>query len=178
LRILHFDPETGADLAEDEHQACYECLLSYSNQPVAHLLNRYSVRDFLMEMTKRQTELKYGHRTRREQYLWLRSRTDSRSELERKLIDVLYQGGYRLPDDAQRNIPELKCIPDFFYEPNVCVFCDGSVHDNPDQRAYDEKLRSQLLASGYRVVVIRYDQGLNEQIQRYPDIFGKRSDVV
>ncbi|HOL44293.1 MAG TPA: DEAD/DEAH box helicase [Methanothrix sp.] len=178
LRILHFDPETGADLAEDEHQACYECLLSYSNQPVAHLLNRYSVRDFLMEMTKRQTELKYGHRTRREQYLWLRSRTDSRSELERKLIDVLYQGGYRLPDDAQRNIPELKCIPDFFYEPNVCVFCDGSVHDNPDQRAYDENLRSQLLASGYRVVVIRYDQGLNEQIQRYPDIFGKRSDVV
>ncbi len=32
-------------------------------------------------------------------------------------------------------------ISDFFYEPNICVFCNGSVRDKPDQRAYDEAVR-------------------------------------
>ncbi|MCX8207815.1 MAG: DEAD/DEAH box helicase [Methanothrix sp.] len=172
LQILHFDPETGDDKAEEDHLACYECLLSYSNQTVAHLLDRHSVRDFLLDLRSQRLELKHGTRTREEHYRWLRSYTDSRSDIERKLIDALYQGGYRLPDDAQRSIAEPWCIPDFFYEPNVCVFCDGKVHDMPEQRAYDEKLRRQLLARGYRVVVIRYDEDLDEQIRKYPEIFG------
>ncbi len=171
LQILHFDPDTGNDLAEEDHQACYECLLSFSNQPKAYLLDRHRVREFLLKLKSRQVGLKHGIRTRDEHYQWLRSYTDSRSDLERKLLDFLYHGGYRLPDEAQRSIAEPRCIPDFFYNPNVCVFCDGSVHDEPDQRAYDEQLRQQLRARGYRVAVIRYDQDLNEQIQRYSDVF-------
>ena len=41
LQIMHFDPDTGADLSVDEAgrpercvRACYDCLLSYSNQRV------------------------------------------------------------------------------------------------------------------------------------------------
>ncbi len=173
LRLLHFDPETGKDLAEDGHRACYECLLSFSNQLAAHLLDRHRVRDFLRELTNCRVELRHGARTREEHYRWLRGYTDSRSDLEREFLDALYHGGYRLPDEAQRGISEPQCIPDFFYEPNVCVFCDGSVHDEPDQCARDEELRRRLLARGYRVVVIRYDQDLDEQIRRYPGIFGE-----
>ncbi|WP_407929055.1 DUF559 domain-containing protein [Candidatus Methylacidithermus pantelleriae] len=87
-------------------------------------------------------------------------------------MDTLYQGGYRFPDEAQRGISDPRCVVDFFYKPNVCVFCDGSVHEEPNQQARDNEIRRRLRARGYRVVVIRYDQDLKEQIQRYPDVFG------
>lgn len=172
LRLLHFDPETGEDLAKDGHKACHECLLSFSNQLSAHLLDRHCIRDFLRELASSKVELRHGARTREEHYRWLRECIDDRSDLEERFLEVLYRGGYRLPDEAQRAIPQPACVVDFFYKPNICVFCDGSVHDKPDQRARDEDLRRKLHVRGYRVIVIRYDEDLNEQIRSYPDVFG------
>ena len=172
LKILHFNPETGEDLAEEEHPACYECLLSFSNQPVAHLLDRYRIKDFLLELKRCRVELQYGPRSREEHYQWLVDRLDPRSELERRFLDFLYRKGYRLPDEAQKPIKDPHCRVDFFYKPNVCVFCDGSVHDEADQRERDEKIRRGLLLQGYRVIAIRYDQELEEQILKYPEVFG------
>jgi len=173
LRLLHFDPETGEDLAEDGHRACNECLLSFSNQLAAHLLDRHRVWDFLLCLTNCRVDLRHGSRSREEHYRWLCDRTDSRSDLERVFLDTLYHGGYRLPDEAQRGILEPRCVADFFYEPNICVFCDGSVHDEPEQRARDEEVRRKLRARGYRVITIRYDRDLLEQIRQYPEVFGK-----
>lgn len=172
LRLLHFDPETGEDLAKDRHKACHECLLSFSNQLSAHLLDRYCIRDFLRELASSKVELRHGTRTCEEHYRWLRECIDDRSDLEERFLEVLYHGGYRLPDEAQRAIPQPACVVDFFYKPNICVFCDGSVHDKPDQRARDEDLRRELHVRGYRVIVIRYYEDLNEQIRSYPDVFG------
>ena len=67
---------------------------------------------------------------------------------------------------------ELNCVADFFYDPNICVFCDGSVHDEPTQQTLDSQIRRDLRAHGYRVIVIRYDRDLEEQIRSYPDVFG------
>ncbi|MEJ5299694.1 MAG: Zn-binding domain-containing protein [Thermodesulforhabdaceae bacterium] len=173
LRLLHFDPGTGEDLAMDDHSACYECLLSFYNQLKAHLLDRHRVKDFLLRLAGCSVELIYGDRTREEHYRLLLGSIDSRSELEREFLNTLYHGGYRLPNEAQRSIQEPRCIVDFFYESNVCVFCDGSVHDDPHQQAHDNEVRRQLRARGYRVVVIRYDQNLEEQIRQYAEIFGK-----
>ena len=93
LRLLHFDPDTGEDLSEDGHRACYECLLSFSNQLHASRLNRYSVRDFLKELAHQRVERLYGTRTQEDQYRWLYARTDDRSDLERAFLDMLYPRG-------------------------------------------------------------------------------------
>ena len=52
------------------------------------------------------------------------------------------------------------------------VFCDGSVHDDPKQQEEDQKIRTDLVNKGYRVVVIRYDRALDEQVNEYQDVFG------
>jgi len=106
-------------------------------------------------------------------YQWLRSLTDSRSEIERKFIEYLYQTERRLPDEAQKQLADYYSMPDFFYKPNVCVFCDGSVHNELTQQAKDETMRRELKEKGYRVVAIRYDCDMTEQVNQYTDIFGE-----
>ncbi|MCS6997568.1 MAG: DEAD/DEAH box helicase, partial [Casimicrobiaceae bacterium] len=126
LSLLHFDPATGEDQRPtDCARACYDCMLSYCNQRDHPLLNRHLVRDYLQKLARAVTRPGRATRSYDEHYRWLRQLTDSRSELERQFLDRLYQTRRRLPDFAQRNLADLYCCPDFFYEPNICVFCDG-----------------------------------------------------
>ncbi len=172
LQVCHFDPETGDDKNPECVRACYDCLLSYNNQ-LDHLrLNRYAVRDFLLLLTQSLVQTTSAFPSYDEQYEHLRKRTDPESELERRFLDHLYQTRQRLPDDVRRYIPEIPCEADFFYEPNVCVFCDGAVHDSPEQQAKDREIRRKLKERGYRVIVIRYDRDLEEQVGGYEDVFG------
>lgn len=171
LKRLHYDEE-GQNQNPDCVAACYECLLSYSNQLDSIYLDRRLVRETLLNLAGSPVLVHMHGRTYFEHLQWLRSLTDSRSELERRFLQALSDHYRRLPDDAQRLIHEPRCVPDFFYEPNVCVFCDGSVHDEPAQRLEDERIRSELENRGYKVIVIRYDRNLEEQIRNYPEIFG------
>ncbi|HHW62795.1 MAG TPA: DEAD/DEAH box helicase [Rhodocyclaceae bacterium] len=162
----------GEDRKPDCIAACYECLMSYSNQLDALLLNRRRIVPLLSVLRDSRVLARYGDRTWREQLAWLRALTDPRSELERRLLDALAAAELRLPDDAQRGIAEPRGVADFFYAPNICVFCDGAVHDQPDQRRQDEVLRAELRARGYEVVVIRDDRDLPSQIAGHPAVFG------
>ncbi|WP_287153321.1 DEAD/DEAH box helicase [Candidatus Solincola tengchongensis] len=174
LAACHYDPVSLEDLDEECSRACYDCLLSYTNQRDYPLLDRALVRDFLAELSRSQTQPIVRGRDYESHYRWLRALTDTRSELERKFLDHLYRTRRRLPDDAQRALADHPgTVPDFFYEKYTCVFCDGSVHDEPAQREKDERVRGELEELGYRVIVIRYDKDLEEQVSRYPDVFGE-----
>lgn len=69
-------------------------------------------------------------------------------------------------------MPETGKIPDFFYYPNVCVECDGTVHDSHAQKKIHIKRRANLEALGYMVIVIRYDLGMEKQLFTNASIFG------
>lgn len=181
LRVCHFNPDTGQEETISGGRtcvvACYECLLSYSNQPEHRFLDRRLVRDFLVHLASSTTAVVAEGRSREEQYHWLRTIADPKSGLEIPFLDFLYEGGYRLPDAAQnRPCPEVGTQPDFYYErgpvPGACVFIDGVDHDHPLKSERDERARKALEDRGYRVVTIRFERGLEEQVRQHSDIFG------
>lgn len=173
LDRLHFDVATGEDKNPGCTQACYECLLSYSNQQDHRLLDRHLIRELLRDLTGSIATKRHGGRDYEAHYQWLRALTDSRSELERGFIEHLYKTRRDLPDEAQKALLEFHTIPDFYYDgQHACVFCDGSVHDDAGQKEKDAAVRRLLRDHGYRVIVIRYDADIEQQIGAYPDVFG------
>lgn len=179
LRICHFDPGTGGDFDADSRAcvvACYECLLSYSNQPEHRFLDRNLVKDLLLGLSVSTTVTVDEGRSREEQYNWLKTLVDPKSEIEATFLDFLYEGGYQLPDAAQnRPCPEVAAQPDFYYDrdpvPGVCVFIDGPPHDRPDQSERDEAVRRALEDRGYRVISVRYGRDFGEQVDQHADVF-------
>jgi len=182
LEIMHFDPATGDDRRppEDEDngcaRACYDCLLSYRNQRDHRIIDRHAIVEFMKCLAAARTSANASDDPE-EHYKRLRAQTDVNSDLERKFLDHLYTTKRRLPDTAQHHIEEAHVKPDFFVKPQVCIFCDGSVHDEPQQAAEDDRLRKDLKSRGCRVIVIRYDQDMEEQISQYRDVFGEGSDA-
>ena len=177
LERCHFDPATGTDRHADCAQACYECLLSYTNQRDHLLLNRHMLPALLRGLASGHVALAHGERTDEEHYAWLRANTDESSDLERRFLDHLATTQRRLPDHTQALLADYPTRPDFYYEEaRACVYCDGTVHDQPAQAADDQRIRLALRDLGYRVIVIRYDQVLEAQISTHSDLFGAGDD--
>lgn len=146
--------------------------MSYTNQLEAFHLNRHLAHKVLQQLRESRVLLRTDGRSYVEHLAYLRSRTQS--DFERRFLDFLAGNGYRLPSEAQKSLVDPRCIADFFYEPNVVVFCDGPPHDQPHQQAIDERLRNELRTLGYRVLVLRWDEDLVTPIQRYPEVFYSR----
>jgi hypothetical protein len=179
LEACHFDPASGEGLpgwAQRCSRGCYDCLLSYSNQPSHPLINRHLIRDFLRALRGSKTT-KSAVRSREEQYQWLNERRDQNSSLEANFLRHLFETGRRLPDRAQfRPEQEIYAEADFYYDrnglPGVCVFCDGADHDQPVRQESDQRERGRLADLGYRILTIRYDSELDQQLSRSEDVFG------
>ena len=177
LRLCHFDPENGwKDQASEKCLgACYDCLLSYSNQPDHRLLRRHSIRDLLVELTTAGATV-VGAKDYDKEYERLLELCDSKSPLERKFIEALHEKQLALPTHAQYQPPGNAHVQvDFFYErpgtKGICVFIDGSVHDTAEQEAKDKVQRDSLVEQGYKVIVIRYQEPLESQLVAHSDVF-------
>ncbi|MBM7278983.1 DEAD/DEAH box helicase [Gordonia rubripertincta] len=184
IEILHFDPDTGNDLrraphaVEDCAQACYDCLLSYSNQWDHQRLDRHCVLPLLQELAVAGVAVGAGGEDRDSQLDRLTAACDS--ELEKKFLVLLDDRGYRLPDDAQRIVEGYYVRPDFTYHADgmdVAVFIDGPVHDSAHQQGRDEQQRRQLEdEAGWLVLEFGYADaadGWLQIIEENISIFGK-----
>jgi len=137
----------------------------YRNQFDHPLLDRAIINPILdqLESSFITLEKEPGEQEKHYQHLW--GQTDPNSELEREVLKAMYERGMKLPDSAQKLIPEAKCKPDFLYqESKVAVFCDGSVHDSEEQQKKDYKQRKHLFFCGYQAVTINYNHDLSGQL--------------
>ena len=179
LQLLHFDAESGAPVPEWEKRctaACYDCLLSYSNQPFHRHLNRHSVRDFLLKLSRADVAPGANRATYDAAYARLVGLLDPASSFERSFLDFLYRNRLRLPDHAQHTpARDIAVQPDFYYErngvPGVCIFIDGPHHTEHTTSLRDRSLREALKDQGFRVIGIASSRPLAEQIAENADVF-------
>ena len=177
LRLCH---EEALSNGMDSEQmpcvsACYECLLTYSNQLEHRLIDRRLILDYLGLLATSTTNLDQEP-DYDDQYQRLMGMVDPSSSLEKEFLHVLRDNRIRLPDSAQ-NHPTSKVLvqPDFYYErenrPGACIFIDGPHHDSPEQRNADHQTRSELQDYGFRVIAISHDQPIMDQLNEHPDVF-------
>lgn len=192
LEACHFDPSTGADTNSQCAAACYDCLLSYSNQTEHLLLDRVLVRDYLLALA--------GTRLREVRPdvpvvadlegalddipvseaeaaaeipapLW----RGCESELERRWLRSIARRGHRWPDEAQRLFPGAGLQADFYYQRGCAIFVDGPHHDGETQAARDEVRRAALEDAGVNVIAFRYDDNWDAIFDQWPGVFGLAS---
>jgi hypothetical protein len=148
--LLHEgDPEGGCQ------KACYGCLLSFYNQRVHGLLDRTLVLPWLQGLGKLSVEPVVSE----DRFEALAAQCES--ELEREVLEAIRERGLPLPDEAQRTIYDGEVplvIADFFYEPKIVVFVDGSPHHRDYVQEDDRRKRMRLKGLGYRVVVVKAEQ--------------------
>lgn len=156
-------------------EASYDDLLSYYNQPHHDKINRFSIKDALEKLKLCQVELltSRSNLDYTEHYRLLLTKIDPDSSTEKVFLNYLYREGLRLPDGAQKITTDIYCRPDFYYEPDILVFCDGTPHDDPEIRETDEKRRKALRDQGNQVLVWNYKEDLKQWTARRPDIFKK-----
>ena len=155
--------------------ASYDDLLSYYNQRDHQRINRFLIRDALAKLKVARIEIRAsaGFQSYEEQYQCMLRELDPNSSTERTFIDHLYQNGLRLPDAAQKRVPGIYCQPDFYYDPRIWVFCDGTPHDVQDVRQRDEEQRQLIIARGDEVWTWHYGENLVSKVAQRPDIFSK-----
>ena len=155
--------------------ASYDDLMSYYNQRDHQRLDRFLIRDALGKLGLADIEIQastaFGDYEA--QYRHMLRHLDANSSTERTFIDYLYRNGLRLPDAAQKRVPSIYCQPDFYYEPRIWVFCDGSPHDEQQVRDRDHNQRQLLISRGDEVWSWHYREDLAAAIARRPDIFRK-----
>jgi hypothetical protein len=169
ITLCRFDDESYKE------PASYDDLLSYYNQRDHKIIDRHLIKDALEKLRicsiEIQTNAGFGNYD--EQYKSLMRNLDPSSSTEHKFISYLYQNGLRLPDAAQKRVDGLYVQPDFYYEPRIWVFCDGTPHDEPAVQADDENKRQAIMARGDEVWVYYYKDDLATIVAARPDIFRK-----
>lgn len=157
--ILHGNDEEGCE------EACYQCLLSFYNQRDHHYLDRHLALDWIASAG----EVEIVPVNVIDEALFSELLNKCEYDSEKSVLIAIRDHQIRLPDEAQKLIYENEGHPlasaDFFYEPKLIVFVDGSPHYLDFVQSADDRKRRALRALGYRIVVIKLDDiasGLNE----------------
>lgn len=178
LEICHFDPDTGADLGrapgapEICEAACYDCLMTYSNQMDHKLLDRKRICDLLLRLVSAKVQVSVSRAPRAVHLEGLMRQCQS--DLERAWLRFLEERNLRLPSHAQRHLEACKTRPDFFYEESqTAVYIDGPHHEYPERQARDRAQTVCMEDLGYMVIRFGPKEGWEATIEAHPNIFGK-----
>ncbi|MCZ8283904.1 MAG: hypothetical protein O9353_00475 [Bacteroidia bacterium] len=160
---------------EELSPATYEDLLSYYNQFYHLKINRKLIREALRNLkgSKVEVHINASFSSYEDQYQALQAGRDQTSSTEDAFLKYLYKNSLRLPDAVQPKVEHMFVRPDFYFKPNIYVFCDGTPHDNPAVQKDDLEKRSALKKDGYQVLSWYYKDKLEDFIIKRPDIFKK-----
>jgi len=178
LELCHYDPMTGEDLrraprsSEDCEAACYDCLMSYSNQLDHSLLDRTQIKDLLLSLSSVEVVESPTSKPRAEHLAGLKNQSDS--NLERQWLDFLESNNLHLPSHAQQLIPECQTRPDFIYKDQyTAVYIDGPAHEYEDRAIRDQEKTECMEDLGYTVIRFAVNAEWSSTAKRYSSIFGK-----
>lgn len=156
---------------EECEAACYDCLMSYGNQPDHRLLDRLQIRDLLLQLAGSVVKASPVGLPRAEHVAKLKALCDS--DLEREWLDFVDQRTLRLPDAAQHTIAACPTVADFFYpEQAVAVYIDGFYHTFEDVMAKDRHITRCLEDAGVTVIRFGVQDSWPDIVQRHAWLFG------
>jgi ATP-dependent helicase YprA (DUF1998 family) len=180
LELCHFDPETGLDLgrapgaSETCEAACYDCLMSYTNQPDHKLLDRKALFETLSLLAGAKVATSPGPATRSEHVDRLKRIAASR--LEQQWLDYIDQQGHALPDRAGIFLEAAGTTPDFMYDrDSAAVYIDGPPHEFADRQDRDKQKDEALRDRGYTVIRFNDPENWPAVVAEYPWVFGRAS---
>jgi very-short-patch-repair endonuclease len=170
--------QSGEDLRrapgakEDCEAACYNCLMSYYNQMDHRLLDRQSIKDFLLTLAGSTVHSSPQAISRAEHLQRLRNLCQS--DLETAWLDYLEQHNHNLPSHAQKLIEACSTRPDFLYEKECAGnLCDGPHHQNPERKQRDQMQTDCMEDLGFTVIRFGYPTDWAAIIDQYTSLFGK-----
>lgn len=169
IEICRFDDESYKE------PASYDDLLSYYNQFHHSIIDRFLIKDalYMLRDSEIEVNLKNDQVDYESQYHQLLATYDKSSTTEKEFLEHLYSKGLRLPDKAQKRVEGVYTQTDFFYEPDIWVYCDGTPHDREEIKGRDKQIRNAIKKRGEQVWVYYYKDNLVEKIAERPDIFKK-----
>jgi len=155
--------------------ATYDDLLSYYNQFYHQKIDRNLVRDALRNLKESTVEVltNKSFSSYDEQYQFLQASRDQTSSTEEKFLKYLYENKFKLPDEAQPKVKDMFVRPDFYYKPNIMIFCDGTPHDDERVKRDDNEKRSALKIANYQVLTWYYKDSLEAFVAKRLDVFKK-----
>lgn len=182
LEVCHFDTLTGTDQMSspgketDEgkrcNAACYDCLMSYSNQRDHMLLDRHCVKELLIKLKGSSGSLSPVAAPRSDHFVSLKNTAES--SLEARWLDFISKNELILPNDAQKHIPESGTRADFYYtNARTAIYIDGPHHDFSDRKERDRETDESLADMGIKSVRFGSDPARwHETILKHPSVFG------
>jgi ATP-dependent helicase YprA (DUF1998 family) len=185
LDVMHFNPETGDDVAWrlDERDpcvaACYQCLLSYGNQGMHEMIDRRLALDTLRELARAAIDAAVeknesggsgcgGQPTNEE------ATTRDLGTVDQPItafVGWLRSLGLRLPAETGAETPEAKARPDLIYrngDSKVAVFLSTT----PQDRDAEDDLRDD----GWSVARQRDGEDWESFAARFPSVFGRHPE--
>lgn len=170
LRIIHVDPDSGADLEGACGAGCYRCLLSYSNQMDHERIDRRVVVPLLLQLSRatiRPDEITPVTPPTAPSGSDLSDGATAvpvpKAERAAAFLSHLERRGVRLPARGEDEVGGM--LVDFVYDSPLAIVV---VHDDIAQVD-----ASDLAFDGYQVVTVGLGHDFDDVIREHPSVFGE-----